>query len=346
MMTSNWTQQPWDALLRYSEAIQKVVRSWRSFMESDFTPDHFMPEDISSWLSRFEHSMLALRDLHVYDGMRTMRICPAGSGLPERLHIRMLETMRKEGSVNDRALRQAWIDQLFEHKVISHGLLERIAKNVARSRIERYGTLKLFGINRLQRLSTENGKPTYLCCFERYCRKHRSSLYVIVFESSDDPMDSELLKELSFVLREESTSMPRLETMARHIDQAIAMIHPVWLGRISLGPVFVSNVTQDEHELQRTLDESAESGEYLAASRFIYEYLLAESAKPVQTLLDPKGRKHTSLQKFAVRKLNEECNERGITELQKHLFAPHHIVRALPEEFRRSIGHRITIVEK
>lgn len=346
MMTSNWTQEPWTALLRYSEAIQKVVRSWKSFMENDFTPDYFTSTDIDSWLSRFEHSMIALRDLHVYDAMRPMRIHPAGSGLPERLHIRMLETMRTGEVVNDRSLRESWLDILFEERVVNHGLLERIAKNAARSRIEQYGTLKLFGINRLQRLPNENGRPTYVCCFERYCRKHRSSLYVLVFESSDDPLDPELLKELSLVLREESSSMSRLGTMARHIDHAIAVIQPVWLGRISLGPVFVSNVTQDEHELQQTLDGSAKEGEYLAASRFIYEYVLAESSEPVLALFDPKGRKHASLQRFAIRGLNEECQERGITELQKHLFAPHHIVQALPEEFRRSIGHRITIVEK
>lgn len=315
-------------------------------MESDFTPDHFTPEDISSWLSRFEHSMLALRDHYVYDSMRTMRIHPAGSGLPERLNIRVLETMREGAVVSDYSLRESWLNHLFDNEAVNHGLLERIAKNAARARIKQYGTLKLFGINRLQRLPNENGKPKYVCCFERYCRLHRSSLYVLVFESSEDPLDSELLKELSLVLREESSSLPRLGTMARHIDQAIAVVHPVWLGRISLGPVFVSHVTQDEHELQETLNASAKNGEYIAASRFIYEYVLAESSEPMQTLFDPKGRKHAFLQQFAIRELHEECQERGVTELQKHLFAPHHIVQALPEEFRRSIGHRITIVER
>lgn len=346
MTTPNWTQGPWSALLCYSETLQKVVRSWKSFMENDFTPDYFTDDDIRSWIERFEHSMLALRDLYVYDPLRNLQIHPVASGFPERLNVRILENMRSNEVVDGRALRESWLDHLFAEKVVNHGLLERMAKNDARKRINQHGTLKLFGINRLQRLPKENGRPAYVCCFERYCRIHRPSLHILVFESSEDPLGPELLTELTTVLREESSSLPRLGTMARHIDHAIAVIHPVWLGRISLGPIFVSHVTHDDHELQKVLDTSTPPDEFVAASRFIYEHVLADKAEPVQTLFDPKGRKHEFLQRFAIREMHEECQERGVTELEKHLFAPHHIVQALDETFRQSVGHHITIVEK
>jgi hypothetical protein len=74
--------------------------------------------------------------------------------------------------------------------------------------------------------------------------------------------------------------------------------------------------------------------------------VMAEKAEPVQQLRDPQGRQHAFLQRFAVKELHDECSERRITALEKHLFAPHHIVQALGQEFRRAIGHRITIVEK
>lgn len=346
MNIPTWTQEPWDALLRYSSALQKVVRSWGDFMEHDFVPDYFTDEDVRSWLTRFEHSMIALRDLYVYDTMRKLRIHPVASGFPERLHIRILDGIESDDLVSDHTLRRAWLDHLFEDQVVNLGLLERVAKNNARERIERHPTMKLFAVTRLQKITGRNGKAAYVCCFERYCRLHRPSLYVLVFESDEETLDAKCLTDLTEVLREESSSLPRLITMARHIDHAFATIHPVWLGRISLGPIFVSHVTQDDHALQKTLDELTPEGEFSAASRIIYEHIAAEKAEPVNKLYDPQGRKHEYLQQFAVRELDEDCSERGVTAVTKHLFAPHHIIQALPEEFRRSIGHKVTIVEK
>lgn len=345
METSLWTQTPWQALLQYSKSMQSVIRSWKSFMENDFSADYFTDEDIRSWLQRLEHSMTALRDLYVYDPLRKLRVHPVASGFPERLHVRILENLADGEVVKDHSLRESWLDHLFEEGSINHGLLERIAKNQAQVRINQYGTLKLFGINRFQRITNGYEKPAYVCCFERYGRLHKPSLYVMVFECSADPLDADLLSELSDVLREESSSLPRLSTMARNVDQALAVIHPVWLGRILLGPVFVSHLTQDEHELQTALNTMTPEGEFVAASRLIYEYVVADRSESVQKLYDPRGRQHPSLQQFAVRELHKECQERGVTGLQKYLFAPHHITQALDEDFRRLIGHRITIVE-
>jgi hypothetical protein len=343
-------ENPWQAVLDYHACMQRVVRTWEKFIQDDFHSDYFLPEDVLPWMARVSHTFDILRDEHMFDTMRSLRVHPVASGFPERLHLRLLEAKRDalidQNGPDVNALKSAFLDELFTTGRSNHWLLEKIAKASAASQLLQHKPLQLFAINRLQRVDSKNGTHAFVCCFERYCYRHIPSTYLIVFESSDETLSEEVLRDLASVLKEETSHFPLLQRFAHQIDRAFISIHPKWVGRVSLGPVFISHVTRDEHMLQETLNDMTPTGVYQAASRIIYEYVASTSEVSVGRLYDPQGRAHTRLQEFAVRELDAECVERGVTSVEKHLFAPHHVIQALSEDFRREIGHRIKMLEE
>jgi hypothetical protein len=179
----------------------------------------------------------------------------------------------------------------------------------------------------------------YELLFERYCYRNIPTLYVMYFVCNGE-FDTVLRGELETVLEEETSRLPLLGDLAVAIDRAIAPIHPSWLGRITAGPIFISQMTRDDHELQVVLDQSFACGE-AAASRLIYEYVVSEKDFSAERLYDAKGRNHSRLQEFAVRQFDDECRLRQVTNVEKHLFAPHSVVQNISEAFRSSIGHVI-----
>lgn len=340
--------EQWRLLCAYVACMKNVVGVWRSFFHT-FQPERFPDKQLQGFLDRINLTMSALKNKYLYDPLSALNITPNASGFPLRHDIRILETdsanlkkTRCKKSINPQGLRNALIDNIFSQKAVNMAFLEKLGKKMSEELIFNSQPLSLFHISNIMQIEAENGKRTFMCLWERYGHSNIPCLYAMLFEySSDDELSQDFVKELSFILREETSQMPLLSQLGRHIDYAMANVHPKWIGRIILGPVFISHLTKDDNLLQRTLDDLFEGGSLGAASRIIYEYVVSEKETKAKALFDPRGRKHEVIQEFAVRSLDDECMNRGVTHVEKFLFAPHSVIQMLDEDYRKEIGHQL-----
>ncbi len=336
----SWTLDPWDALLRYISTLERECDIWRRFFESDFQSDHIGRDDVLSWITDMSRTFTVFRQMYVYDSKHTLSVSQVASGFPERFHVHQLAVYDESAdSVSEASVRRMFLDDLFKHKHANQWLLERVAKAGAASLRKQGPVLALFRVRSVRCIDIIEGQRHYAMIFERYCYRNIPALYVMYFDC-DGEFDAVLQHELEVVLEEETSRLPLLGDLATAIDRAIAPIHPYWVGRVTAGPIFISRMTRDDHELQQVLDQNYELGA-AAASRLIYEYVVSEKSFSAQRLYDAKGRNHSRLQDFVIRQLDEECRSRQVTHVEKHLFAPHFVVQNVSEIFRSGIGHVI-----
>lgn len=339
----------WHALNTYAATMEGCIAAWKHVLQTACKLEH-MPTTVAvDWVDRVLKTIKLLRNEYVYDSMRTLGVYPVGSGFPERTHIQLLMQLHREGvitrsTVTEQDFRRSFLDQLFQQRSVNYWMLERIAKAHVKKTLQTVKPVGLFCMLGLEQIGTINGRMIYRCRFERYCYRHIPSLYTLVFECSEpDGINDTIMAELLPILEEETSQLPLLGSFAEKVDQAHALIHPKWVGRLVLGPVFISGVTKDNHELQRVLDAAYAPEQSGAVSRIIYEYIVSEKVVQVSRLFDAVGRKHPELQQFAVRQFDTECLARKVTYVEKHLFAPHAIVQRLSDHFRSEIGHTIQI---
>ena len=340
MNNVRWTLDPWYTLLQYIKTVERECSVWKHFFETAFQSDQIDRQHIALWLDDMLRTFAVLEQKYLYDAKQVLSVSQIASGFPERFHIHQLAVYNESADVvSEASVRRLFIDELFKTKHANQWMLERIAK-VRASNLQKQGqVLSLFRIRSVQMIGISKGVYRYALCFERYCYRNIPALYVMYFDC-DGEFDASLQKELEIVLEEETSRLPLLGNLATSIDRAIALVHPYWIGRIAIGPVFISQMTHDDHELQQVLNQNFELGA-VAASRLIYEYVVSEKSFSAQRLYDAHGRNHSTLQEFAVRQLDEECQSRQVTYVEKHLFAPHFIVQNISEAFRSSIGHVI-----
>jgi hypothetical protein len=339
--------QQWGALQKYCICMHNVVDIWKKFLLNSFQSEYFSRKYLQTFLDHIDVSVSALRDKYVYDMLNVLHITANASGFPQMYDIRLLATQHKRliegkekvGDVN--GMKKAYIGHLFSEKKINYSFLERIAKMQLQNKLLSHVPLTPFKIIDISALDSINGTDAYLCIWERFGYKNIPSLYAMVFEYHGKSMDEYMIKELSIVLREETNYMPKLERLGNRIDYAFAFVRPKWIGRIVCGPVFISNVTQDEHLLQQTIDALYDGRQYIAASRIIFEYIISAEEKLMGALFDPHGNRHEVLQEWSVRSTEQDCYIRGVSGIEKFLFAPHHVVQMLDEDFRKEIGHKI-----
>lgn len=336
----------WKPLRDYLACISASVSLWRNFL-SNKSIDWMSVSDINQWLGRFENSLEALRELLMYDEQSSLDVQPERSGLPQHYHLNEIVHLWQQIDPDEdylmiiARLKRAELDHIFESKTASIALLREITQTGLRMRLLKQEPMQLFRWCGLVPLRSPHGGRAYQCAWECYTTQPLPVRYVMIFDVSDEwHPNEENESELQSLLRHETDGLPKLGDLGRDIDRAHAHIHPKWIGRIVLGPLFVSHLTRDENKLQQALDALAEPGQYLAASRIIYEYVLSESENPMTELTDPEGRPHRRLQEFGVR-LHGEYYERQVTHLEKHLFAPHGVIQLLDEEYRKEIGHQL-----
>ena len=140
--------------------------------------------------------------------------------------------------------------------------------------------------------------------------------------------------------------MPTMLALAENLDRGFSCFHPKWVGRISLGPVFISHCTKHETNIQRKMDEMAPAGVYEPVSRAIFEFVVSSGRKSVRHLRDSIGNLHTHLEEYLVPAHELDCIERGVTQVKKFFLAPHRVVQILGEEFRHEYGHELIDLDR
>ncbi len=337
----------WRALQMYVACMQNVIEIWRKFFLESFQSDYFSQSHLQAFLNRIDVSIGVLLNRYAFDTLNALHVNVNASGFPQAYDVRLSSTQYyklingEERVVDVEGLKKEYIDYIVAHKKINYSFLERIAKAQVQAILLNNNPLEVFKITDISKMDALNGSNAYLCVWERFDSRNIPSIYAMIVEYSGELIDPGKLKDFALVLREETNYMPKLDRLGNSIDYAFANVHPKWIGRLILGPVFISGVTQAEHLLQKTLDRAYDGGQYIAASRIIFEYVLSSGQKPMQALFDPQGNRHKVLQEWGVRSSDQECYNRGVSHVEKFLFAPHDIVQMLDEDYRKEIGHKI-----
>lgn len=351
MKNEGYTAQ-WSALLNYTACMRKIFSSWEQFFMNRDSIEWLSHEQIKDLLTRLQVTLDVLEGFHLFDSLSSLTISPENSGFPERRYLDQLIYELKDVNSDDlsqdtRILKKSFLETLFSTVEINVPMLERISKAQSREVLATSSIFKPYKFNGIEELNARNGsRRAFLCSWERYLVQHLPVKYFMLFEVSDEwGSSADDVKNLSDVLREETSLITKLNSFARHIDMSNAFIHPKWVGRIILGPVFISHLTEDQHELQQALDRLSGPDEMLGASRIIYEYVVSESEEPTRYITDSYSRFHTCIQKFAVKERDPEHAERGVTHLEKHLFAPHSVIQQLDDDYCKKIGHELNSTE-
>lgn len=339
----------WQFMRDYARCMRAVFDVWEQFFCKNISIDWLSHDQLRDMLMRLQVTLDVLEGLHLFDTLSSLSIASENSGFPHRKHLEQL-IYEFNGSNGDdysektRLIKKNFLETLFSTSEINVSHLERVSKAQSLEVLVNREIFLPFVFNSIEELTVlgKGQRRAFLCTWERYVVQSLPVKYVMLFEVSDKwAGDHDDLRQLIHILREETSLIVKMNELARHIDMSHALIHPKWIGRVILGPVFISHLTDDTHQLQNALNCCAGDGEMLNASRIIYEYVIAEEEHPTTSLTDSFGRFHNCIQKYAVRKLEPEHADRGVTHVEKHLFAPHSVIQHLDKEFIQEIGHRL-----
>jgi len=346
MDTSPFTQ--WQSLRSYTGMMQNMITVWRDFFRAQVI-DWIATDVTDSWLSKLQTGLEVLESQHVYDSLDRLVINTKDSGFPVRRHIDMLQYLH-ERAVPDpdehRQAKQLFLDSLFANTEVGVSALAHVAKSRTTNRLASSSIIEPFGfvgIFTLKSPSTE--RNVYVCLWERFMDK--PMLYALVFEADADwKQSAEEMSELCEILQSVTSLELPLAKIAQRIDIADARIHPKWVSRIILGPVWIPNMTIADSKIQQLLDSEHNEAQ-LSASRVLYEYALSEreANMPNSRIRDQKGRKHQVTQVYTVRP-EPMYRERGAAFIQETLFMPHALIQQLGDEARVQMGHKLIAIER
>jgi len=338
----------WQSLLEYTTCMRNVFTVWEKFFFNHQSIEWLTHDQIKEFLMQLRVTLDVLEGFHLFDTLSLLSIASEDSGFPRRRHLDNLKYELSDLRANDlakntRILKSSFLEILFSTVKINVPLLERISKAQAYEVLASSPIFLPYKFNGIEELRVKHGsRRAFLCSWERYVVQNLPVKYVMLFEVSDKWNGDEVdVQSLSTILCEETSLIIKMNDLARYIDTSHAMIHPKWIGRIIFGPVFISHLTEDSHQLQQALNRVAGDGETLSASRVIYEYVISQGEFATKSLTDSRGHFHECIQKFAVRRQDAEYVERGVTHLEKHLFAPHAVIQQLDDDYRKSIGHTL-----
>lgn len=332
--------KPWHPLRTYVATMRHMIHVWGNFFQTREI-DWVTAEHVSAWLDRLKNTFDALENMYIYDDLQTLRIEREQSGFPRPRHLDLLCHRQKDLKFDAKDLRKSkgqFLDALFSTREVNLRSLEKVAK-VRTDRLlatrQIYHAFRLLGIE--ERNSPTTGRNAFVCVWERFTEK--PAFYVMLFEADDVWSAGDDLDSIAEIVKGATSHDLALEAIARRIDISDARVHPKWLGRVVLGPVWISNLTLDDHVLQNVVNE-VRSDQNHAASKIVYEYVFSERESSISRVRDAEGREHHSMQTYGVR-LGPQYRKRGVTFFEETLFIPHEVIQCMDETWRVENGHQL-----
>lgn len=340
--------EQWQALRSYTGMMSNMITAWEDFFHTQEI-DWITTDITRSWLTKLRTSLEVLESQHVYDDLDTLVVNPKHSGFPTRRHIDMLQYMYARAVADPAEHRQAkqlFLDALFAKVDAGVSALANVAKSRVTNRLASEKIIEPFGFVGIFTLkSPSTQRDAYVCLWERFTDK--PMLYAMVFETDADwEQSAEVMSELCETLQSVTSLELPLAKIARRIDISDAQIHPKWVSRIVLGPVWIPDVTTDDHVIQHLLNSDTNEA-HLSASRVLYEYALSEREADMSNsrIRDRNGRKHETTQVYTVRP-EPEYRGRGAAFKKETLFVPHELIQELESDTRVRMGHQLIAIER
>lgn len=158
-------------------------------------------------------------------------------------------------------------------------------------------------------------------------QKHVPNIYILVFEYSGFPgfKDNEDLQiELYDYLQSQSLSTLKLLTIATDLDRRFKDFHPKMLKRLTVGPLYCSNLTIHNSHVQQVLDEMhSKCSDWLLG--WTTETLLSKEVSQISNGFFGFKQKEV----FSIDPYNREAFEAGVSQIDKSMIIPYSAFQAL-----------------
>lgn len=336
----------WNTLRSYTSMMSVMITAWEDFFRAQEI-DWITSEDVEAWLTRVRNTISLLETKHMYDDLEFLTINTDESGFPTRRHIDSLLHARSRLSQDEarhRQVKHLFLDSLFANGKINVRSLSHVARARFEGRLAVEDFIEPFRfVSILERQSPTPNRKAYVCVWERFTDK--PMLYAMLFEvNADWEQSAEDMSELCENLQGITSHELPLAKIAQRIDISDARLHPKWVSRVVLGPVWIPNHTTDDHVIQRLLDEDHNDAQ-LCASRVHYEYVFVERETSVSRIRDRKGREHKTTQVFTVRP-EPAYRRRGTSFMKETLFVPHELIQELDGQQHVEFGHQLIAIER
>lgn len=339
--------QQWEVLCEYIACMRHMNSAWRNFFLSREV-DWLSQGQIQEWLERLERTIDVFYGHYLFDNLATLRSSSKETGFPSRRYLDLLaheKTIAENNSQSVRDAKQVFLENLFLTKHINVPMLEKVSKALTHQALLTGDIIFPFSFEGvIEKISPTENRKAYVCSWERYT--NMPIKYVMLFETDHawSPVGEDL-EEFKGLLRNATALASPMEKLARSIDVADARIYPKWIGRITLGPVWMTEMTASSHEFQRAVDDNQEDDNPQIASKVFYEYVISDEEFSLERLRDGKGRLFSRMQKFAV-KGDDEHYKHGATHIDTNFFASHDVIQRLDAQYRREIGHQLHSIER
>ena len=295
-----------------------------------------------NYISRLCNTMEALRLKYLFSGreeygfVKVPTISIRDSGLPT---IKELLTLRADvnktedrlNTLPDQAtLRQQIMNSTLDSRQIPHNLRYDLSQRLY---FEKLKESSLFLPEHLPQLSylVKNDEVQQGCIHWAVydSKKHVPNIYVLVFEYSGYPgltNNEDLKRELYEYLMSQSLSTLKLITIASQLDARFKDFHPKVFKRITVGPLYCSNLTIHNSHVQQVLDEaSCTDSDWLLG--WTTETLLSNEVTQVSNGFFGYQQKEV----FAIDAYNHEAFEAGSSSIEKSMIIPYPAFQALSD---------------
>lgn len=309
------------------------------------------------FLTKFLSTIGALRMKYAYASKdRTLWVDLSESGFPHHIEISYLtaDLQTRKNRLSGLLSRARVVNLMLDHMIAEHKdpvhLLTQMAERTYLEMLDEEALFFTYTPGLFTLVPSEN--PTspvrsyhyQWACFDSVT--NRPYLHQMMFEQdvSSEPLTHDGPEREAFdrVMRFEGGRAPLLGDMAVLIDDAIETIHPKWIKRICIGPLYSRLLLQErtppesgsrEHVMTQLLGQYASRDEDFVLF-FTHEIIFSREQKTSTGLLS----KRRTREIFAVPATDAECAKRRVSMLYTNILMPHYLLQHIGPEMRGAIS--------
>lgn len=303
--------------------------SWQQYA---FDTGHLRP-----YLERLTEMISCIHRRYRFEADDPLMIDRSASGFPSSYTMTRLGVDRKQGvgaRLSAAAARDLFVDQLFKTGTVSTVLQNEIAKAEYHEALVAMSVPfdSRFDLIAFERLDDHADTSKYRIVWGTFNQtRNVPCVHSMVFTYDGDKViekqRSREFKELSKVLAFESQSYASVGLMAQHIDEALPDVSLEVFSRVTLGPVHVPGITDQDDVWTPVLEKHGTDDDFVF--EMIVDHLyVRETKRP--GLLAGLGIVTARPQKvFAINRGDPVCNERGASEVEQFACLTHALARTI-----------------
>ncbi|OHA85778.1 MAG: hypothetical protein A2591_03630 [Candidatus Yonathbacteria bacterium RIFOXYD1_FULL_52_36] len=332
----------------YFSCIRAALAAYRMYgAQEDTLP--MAKEMLQGYVDRVAHALHLIELRYLFDASATVDIDAQYSGFPGSYHFGVLEHDLEhgphDGTLNQRDLRKVVLDTLFKQGAASEHLLHDLA--LRQYFDELHGAAQPFLPFEVVRLQAPaEGSTEYVIAWISFDGvKNLPCVYTMFFEYSGAEAfhrESTYMRKVAKVLSEETNAMPLMSDLAHTIDSALIDIHPKYIHRITIGPVFIPGLTCENDGILELLENQPEHhrGAFSFAMQITHEDIQSSGQHETGAVAKELGIDRR-FEVFQVNDLDERCAERKATRVRQILLVPHRIAQSISSEDAKHLNHDI-----